>query len=351
MTVLGILFLDLFNWESMRHSPIFLEVISKCFLVCLGSVYVPCTLLYCPSFLLRPTPLSSFSLSLIPPFHHALTHFLTTRLASRAAAQDIRAKLHGRTIRGYSARLGVSFADDLNASCERESELSPGQESESGPESEYGFGFEGGGVSVYGPDGGGGFDAYGTSSRDGEAYNDGDAYHASNLYGYSDADATVTGTDTGNAKTMNAKATSNANRAASANPNAPTNVNAAAMQKMSQQPIVSGLPGPASEGYSDPFYEGFEGDGNAFSQNDFGCGLGNGKGEWVGNYGASESGNLGYGQRQLLNQGLGIGMGSGPGLGTAEQVQHLLQVRNQLQFQNQLLNAAPMAHCTSFRFI
>ena len=290
-----------------------------------------------PFIFLRLTSLSSFSLFLIPSFHHALTHFLPTRLASRAAAQDIRAKLHGRTIRGYSARLGVSFADDLNASCERESELSPGQESESGPEPEYGFGFEGGGVSVYGPDGGGGF----------EAYNDGDAYHATNLYGYSDSNATVTGTDTSNAKTMNAKATSSANRTASGNPNAPTNVNAAAMQ----QPIVSGLPGPASEGYSDPFYEGFEGDGNAFSQNDFGCGLGNGKGEWVGNYGASENGNLGYGQRHLLNQGLGIGMGSGPGLGAAEQVQHLLQVRNQLQIQNQLLNAAPMAHCTSFRFI
>ncbi|KAF8579680.1 hypothetical protein K439DRAFT_375520 [Ramaria rubella] len=35
------------------------------------------------------------------------------QLDSRAAAQDVRAKLHGRAIRGYSARLDVTFADDI----------------------------------------------------------------------------------------------------------------------------------------------------------------------------------------------------------------------------------------------
>ncbi|KAF8526590.1 hypothetical protein BU17DRAFT_82702 [Hysterangium stoloniferum] len=35
------------------------------------------------------------------------------QLESRAAAQEVHAKLHGRTIRGYSGRLQVSFADDV----------------------------------------------------------------------------------------------------------------------------------------------------------------------------------------------------------------------------------------------
>jgi hypothetical protein len=173
----------------------------------------------------------------------------------------------------------------------------------------------------------------------GGAYSDANVYHAANLYGYSDAEATVTGTGS-------TKANANAN--AKVYPNAPTHMNTAAIQKMSQQPIVSGLPGPASEGYYDPFYEGFEGDGNTIAQNEFGVGLGNGIGEWNGNYGASVTGNVAYGQRQLLNQGVGFGMGNGPGLGTVEQVQQLLQVRNQLQIQNQLLNAPPMPRCAFF---
>lgn len=37
------------------------------------------------------------------------------RLVSQAAAQDVRAKLHGRTIRGYSDRLQVFFEDEFAA--------------------------------------------------------------------------------------------------------------------------------------------------------------------------------------------------------------------------------------------
>lgn len=208
----------------------------------------------------------------------------------------------------------MSFADDLDTEHEQNVELGPGNEPE------YGFGFEGGGVGVHGADDGGRFDAYGVAN--GGAYCNADGCQATNMYGYYDA---YSGTCTANG-----------------HPNSALNTNVATRQKTNQQPIVSGLPGPANEEYCDPFYDGFEGAGNALR-------YGVGDGEWNGSLGGSGIGNLTYGQRQLHSQGQGhgLGMGNGAGLGSIEQVQQLLQVRNQLQLQNQLLGASPMSRCAS----
>lgn len=215
----------------------------------------------------------------------------------------------------------MSFADDLEAEREREAKLAP----DHGLVADYGFGFEGGGVGVHGADDGGRYDAYGNMDVNGTGYGNtnatADTYATGSAYGYSDANANITGT-------VNIQAQQPI-------------TNAITLQKSTQQPIISGLP---SGGYNDPFYEDFEGHGSVF---------GYGDGEWNGSFDGSGSGNLGYGQRQNHSQSVGLGVGNR--LGSFEQVQQLLHAQSllQSQTQNQLHNQLnmPMSRCTSSRLL
>ncbi|KIJ28658.1 hypothetical protein M422DRAFT_270059, partial [Sphaerobolus stellatus SS14] len=57
--------------------------------------------------------LSTLSFSLLSLDVRVLIALFVFRLDNRAAAQDVRNKLHGRSIRGYSGRLQVVFADEV----------------------------------------------------------------------------------------------------------------------------------------------------------------------------------------------------------------------------------------------
>ncbi|KAF8475416.1 hypothetical protein JB92DRAFT_3102528 [Gautieria morchelliformis] len=147
------------------------------------------------------------------------------------AAHDIRAKLHVRAIRGYSACLRVSLADDLDAKRERLAAIGHEQP---GPLTEHGFGFEGGGMGAHDADDGNRFDAYGDMNVNGDTYGHADtnvyAFTAEDAYSYTDADAdSVICTKNANAQSERSHERER-------------------KSEKHQRPIISGLPGAAREG-------------------------------------------------------------------------------------------------------
>ncbi|KAF8508953.1 hypothetical protein JB92DRAFT_3120373 [Gautieria morchelliformis] len=103
-----------------------------------------------------------------------------------------------------------------------------------GPLTEHGFGFEGGGMGAHNADDGNRFDAYGDMNGNGGTYGNADtnvdAFAAEDVYSYTDADAN------------SVICTNNANAQAERSHEGERK------SEKHQQPIISGLPGAATEG-------------------------------------------------------------------------------------------------------
>ncbi|KAF8508947.1 hypothetical protein JB92DRAFT_558863 [Gautieria morchelliformis] len=118
-------------------------------------------------------------------------------------------------------------------SAERERLAAIGHE-QPGPLTEHGFGFEGGGMGAHNADDGNRFDAYGDMNGNGGTYGNADtnvdAFAAEDVYSYTDADAN------------SVICTNNANAQAERSHEGERK------SEKHQQPIISGLPGAATEG-------------------------------------------------------------------------------------------------------